>query len=146
MADAITVTEASQILGVSPKRVRQLIAERRLNKVGESPVKVSQKEVLSLHASRQNNPTATRSSVPKKDPTLAIVEVIQEMQADHWAVIREMQDEHSAQVAELVAGIKAEAQKQLLSAEMNQNNLIAEINRLKAENEALSKKRRFLGR
>jgi len=135
MADAITVTEASQILGVSAKRVRQLIAERRLNKVGESPVKVSQKEVLSLHASRQNNPTAIRSSVPKKDPTLAIVEVIREMQA-----------EHRAQVAELVEGIKAEAQKQLLSAEMNQNNLIAEINRLKAENEALSKKRRFLGR
>jgi len=135
MADAITVTEASQILGVSPKRVRQLIAERRLNKVGESPVKVSQKEVLSLHASRQNNPAAIRSSVPKKDPTLAIVEVIREMQA-----------EHRAQVAELVEGIKAEAQKQLLSAEMNQNNLIAEINRLKAENEALSKKRRFFGR
>lgn len=135
MSDEIKVTEAAPILGVSPKRVRQLIQDGQLRKLGEAPVTVSRKEVLSLHASRQSNATVTRAQVIKKDSTMAILEVI-----------KEMQEAHRLQVAELIAELKSESQKQLLSAEMNQNNLIAEINRLKAENEALSARRGFLSK
>lgn len=135
MSDSIKVTEAASLLGVSPKRVRQLIQEGQLQKASESPVTVSRKEVLSLHASRQSNPTVLRSSAIKKDSTMAILEVI-----------KEMNESHRVQVAELVAEIKAEHQKAILSSEMNQNNLIAEINRLKAENADLAKRRRLFGR
>jgi hypothetical protein len=135
MSEPISAKEASVILGVSTKRVYQFLDEGLLQKASESPVRLNKKQVLAFHASRQSNPSVIRSSAIKKDSTMAILELI-----------KEMQETHKAEVAELVSKIEQNHQREILSAEMNQNNLLAEINRLKAENEALGKRWRFFRR
>jgi hypothetical protein len=132
MSDQIKVIEAASILGVSTKRVRQYIDEGKLKQLGESPITVSRKEVLAFHASRQNNLNVKRASIIKKDSTMAILDAV-----------REMNEAHRAQVSDLIEEIKTERNKAILSAEMNQANLLAEINRLKAELESARKRRGF---
>jgi len=53
--DSYTVAQTALALGVSTKRIRQLIEQGKLIKIGESPVIVSQLEVLELKAQREKN-------------------------------------------------------------------------------------------
>lgn len=54
--DLFTVTQTALALGVSPKRVRQLIQEGKLMPVSYRPVILNQLEVLALRAKRADSP------------------------------------------------------------------------------------------
>lgn len=65
--DSYTVTEAARVIGVSPKRVRQLIAEDRLPTVPEAtPVRIPAEPVHREREKRRNVSPSTPG--PKPDP------------------------------------------------------------------------------
>jgi hypothetical protein len=62
-----TVAQAARVLGVSPKRVRQLIAEGRLTPVpGSSPTALP---ASAVHAERERRRNRVPASTPGPDPT-----------------------------------------------------------------------------
>ena len=72
MAEGYRVADAARVLGVSPKRVRQLIKEGRLPVVeGSSPIAV---EVEAVHRERERRKSRP-ASTPGPQPTPAAVAV-----------------------------------------------------------------------
>lgn len=72
MAEGYRVTDAARVLGVSPKRVRQLIQEGRLPVVeGSSPIAV---EVEAVHRERERRKSRP-ASTPGPQPAPASVAV-----------------------------------------------------------------------
>ena len=59
--DSYTVSQTALALGVSTKRIRQLIESGRLKRIGENPVQVSQLEVLELKAEREKSKVVTKT-------------------------------------------------------------------------------------
>ena len=59
-----TVRQASQLLNLSPKRVRQMITEGKLTKVNESPVLVEMRQVLALRDQREADPRYRKQPPP----------------------------------------------------------------------------------
>jgi len=73
MPDYYTVAEAAKILGLSAKRVRQLIEQERLVKRADNPIRLAQKEVLALKKEREATGQALRptSAKPATSPDLS---------------------------------------------------------------------------
>lgn len=148
MAQSVTVAEASSMLGVSPKRVRQLIAEGRLSAIEESPVKLSASEVTSLAKQRLTNASVTRAKTIKRDSTSAILEQVSKEREETLAIIASERERTLAFIQSLIETVQTTQQRELEYRETDKANLIDEINRLKAENAELklSRKKRFFNR
>lgn len=52
LEDSYSATEASKILGLSPKRIRQLVEEKKLSATQRNPLRVSAVEVLAMREKR----------------------------------------------------------------------------------------------
>lgn len=127
--DLFTVKQASMALGVSPKRVRQLIEEGKLKAHSVNPVMIKQGEVLILKEKRANSKRVQASDQSKASANSAVL-------AEIKALIEQ------SFTANQRALESAEA-----SAKRNEENLIAQINDLKAQLEAeKAKKRKIWGR
>lgn len=61
MADLYTVQQSALALGVSDKRVRQLIQEGKLTPVSHNPVMLDQVEVIKLRTVREQTPSVKRA-------------------------------------------------------------------------------------
>lgn len=73
MAEGYRVTDAARVLGVSPKRVRQLVAEGRLPVIeGSSPLAV---EVEAVHRERERRRHRTPATTPGPEAQGATVAV-----------------------------------------------------------------------
>lgn len=82
--DTYSATEAARVLGVSPKRVRQLVAQGKLDAAATDPLKLSQQQVNELREQRKGDSRAKHPAQP--DPAAvgdlgALVEKLLTMQA-----------------------------------------------------------------
>lgn len=129
MSDTYTVKQTALALGVSPKRVRQMIAEGKLKQVGSDPVTVSQLEVIDLRTKREESSKVIKARTSKQNAFYDQIEQLIQLTADT----------HKRSILAL-----EEASKR------NEENYQAQINELKAENEKLkeeiTRKRRGLFR
>lgn len=117
--DTYTVQQASMALGVTPKRVRQMIAEGKLSAHSTEPVTLKQSEVIELKINREKSGAARTPNESSKG-------VSKNANADLLAQISnliEQSSETNRRAIELVQ----------VSAERNEQNLIAQVNELKAE-------------
>ena len=126
--DIFTVKQSSMALGVSPKRVRQLIEEGKLKIYGRDPITIRQTEVLLLKDKRAKSKRVSAYEGRKSSGNSALLEEIR-------ALIEQTAS------ANLKALETAEA-----SAKRNEENLISQINDLKAEIDLLKAKKRLWGR
>jgi Asp-tRNA(Asn)/Glu-tRNA(Gln) amidotransferase B subunit len=126
-ADTFTVTQASLALGVSTKRVRQLINEGKLEAYSTNPTTLKQVEVIELKIEREKQGSA-RATNPKQSNTIASAELL-------------------AQISELISQ-STETNRRAIelvqeSAQRNETNLIARVNELQAELDRLRARRNW---
>lgn len=122
--DTFTVVQAALILGVSHKRVRQLIEEGRLKAHSRKPVTIKQAEVIELKEARQNSPRVKSAITEKAAATNQVLNEIKTLIEQSASANR-----YAIETAEAAA-------------KRNEENLINQINDLKAENEALKLRKR----
>ena len=111
-----TVRQASQLLNLSPKRVRQMITEGKLTKVNESPVLVEMRQVLALRDQREADPRYRKQ--PPPDQVTQLLENFQKIITS----VEEMNQKALTMRDEIQA--------------RNEENYLHQINQLKAELEA----------
>jgi hypothetical protein len=124
--DLYTVGQASIALGVSIKRVRQMIKEGKLTEYSRNPVTIKQLEVLALRSQR----LAEGKSVEAPHIKQAVGNS-RSIEANYLL----------DQIREIVAGSN-EANRRAIEmtndiAKRNEENLLSQINELKAELSAL---------
>jgi hypothetical protein len=127
--DTYTVQQAAMALGVTPKRVRQMIAEGKLEAYSSDPVTLKQSEVIELKINREKAGAGRVSSAQSKSATA---------NADLLAQISSLIEQSSETNRRAIELVQA-------SAERNEQNLMAQLNELRAENERL-RTRRFWSR
>ena len=117
--DTYTVKQTALALGITEKRVRQLLQEGKLTPVGETPVRIDQLEVLNLRNQREQNARVIKARGKKANATQDLVETMK-------LFLDEM---------------RASSEKQLLTLEetsrRNEENYLRQLAELKAENEKL---------
>jgi phage I-like protein len=118
-----TVRQASQLLNLSPKRVRQMITEGKLTKVNESPVLVEMRQVLALRDQREADPRYRKQ--PPPDQVTQLLDNFQKIIAS----VEEMNQK--------ALTMRDEAQAR------NEENYLNQINQLKADLEAERARRWF---
>jgi hypothetical protein len=64
--DTFTAPQTAQVLGLSVKRVRQLLSEGKLKTVARNPVRIAQIEVLTLRQDREQQGKIIRPQEQKK--------------------------------------------------------------------------------
>ena len=112
--DLYTVTQAARILGLSVKRVRQMIEEGKLTAYSLAPVKIKQLEVLALRNEREAAGKGVKSdkgAAPNTEVLLAL-NLLQETFTRQLEAVSD-------------------------SNRRNEENYLQQINQLRAENEAL---------
>ena len=114
--DVYTVPQSALALGLTVKRVRQMIKEGKLKQYGTNPITIKQVDVLEMRTQR-----AERGIAPKGKPTQGetMLEVISNLNATFLKQIEAVTD----------------------SNRRNEENLIARINALEAENDSLRQSR-----
>ena len=117
--DTYTVKQTALALGITEKRVRQLLQEKKLTPVAENPVRIDQLEVLNLRNQREQNARVIKARGKKANATQDLVETMK-------LFLDEM---------------RASNEKQLLTLEetsrRNEENYLRQLAELKAENEKL---------
>ena len=108
-----TVRQASQVLGLSPKRVRQLITEGKLKKLNSAPVMVEIVEVLALREQRENNPIYKKKPPPDQ---------VAEMLAKFGSIIAGIEQSNTRAI-----------EAQVLAYKINEENYLRQINDLRAD-------------
>lgn len=129
MSDTYTVKQTALALGVSPKRVRQMISEGKLKQLGSDPVTVSQLEVLDLRNKREQSSKVVKARTDKQNAFYDSIEQLIKLTSENQQRALSALEESSRRIEE---------------------NYLAQVNELKAENEKLkeelTKKRRGLFR
>ena len=122
--DTYSVAQSALALGVSPKRVRQLIDQGLLTKHSIEPITIKQSEVIDLKVKREQ--AGTRRGTQK---SLEVSKVSQgsDKLLERISELINQSSETNRRAIELVQE----------SAQRNEMNLIAQVNELKAENERL---------
>jgi len=106
--DIFTVPQTAKVLGLSVKRIRQILQEGKLEQYGENPVTIRQIDVLTLKQKREAEGKIARPQEPKRD---AIAEALESLSQTFTKQL------------ELVAD----------SNKRNEENLLNRINQLEAE-------------
>lgn len=121
--DLYTVGQASIALGVSIKRVRQMIKEGKLAEYGRNPVTIKQLEVLALRSQRlaegkSVEPAYLKQAIGNNRSSEASKQLLEQIQA-----IVTSSNEANRRAIEMTNEI----------AKRNEENLLSQINELKAE-------------
>jgi|DEB19_MinimDraft_3_1074340.scaffolds.fasta_scaffold05723_2 NACalpha-BTF3-like transcription factor len=129
MSDSYTVKQTALALGVSEKRVRQMIREGKLKQLGSDPVTVSQEEVLELRSKRELSSRVVKARTDKQNAFIDSVKLlIEQTSLNHQRAITALEE----------------------SSKRIEENYQRQLNELKAENdklkEDLNRKRRGLFR
>jgi hypothetical protein len=117
--DTYTVKQTALALSVTEKRVRQIIKEGKLKQVGSDPVTVAVVDVLELRAQREQNEKVQQARGKRDRDLMSSIELL----------IRQTTDSQLRAISALEE-----------SAKRNEENYLAQIAELKAENEELRKK------
>lgn len=129
MSDSYTVKQTALALGVSEKRVRQMIREGKLKQLGTDPVIVSQEEVLELRSKRELSSKVVKARTDRQNAFIDSVKLlIEQTSLNHQRAITALEE----------------------SSKRIEENYQRQLNELKAENdklkEDLNRKRRGLFR
>lgn len=116
LTNCYTAPQTAQVLGLSTKRVRQLLQEGKLTKVSDNPVLIEQLEVNQLRIERQ---ALGKSALPRTKREDKSIEMILDL-------LKGM-EENNRKMLETIAE----------SNKVKEENYLEMINRLKAENESL---------
>jgi DNA-binding transcriptional MerR regulator len=116
--DLYTVPQAAKVLGLSVKRIRQMLQEGKLEQYGENPVTIKQVEVITLRQKRESEGKIARPQEPKRD---AIAEALESLSQTFTKQL------------ELVAD----------SNKRNEENLLNRINQLETEVNSLRARKWF---
>ena len=116
--DLYTVPQTAKVLGLSVKRIRQMLQEGKLEQYGENPVTIKQIEVITLKQKRESEGKIARLQEPKRD---AIAEALESLSQTFTKQL------------ELVAD----------SNKRNEENLLNRINQLEAEVNSLRARKWF---
>jgi excisionase family DNA binding protein len=73
VADTYTVTEAAKVLRVSPRRVRQYVAEGRLEVIESGPTRLDVAAVLALREARGERAAQATAKTAGHDPALDLL-------------------------------------------------------------------------
>lgn len=114
--DTFTVPQTAKVLGLTVKRIRQMIKEGKIKQYGVNPIRLKQVDVIALRTKR-----AEQGKTPKGKPT----------QAENLATILDSLNETFRTQLELLAA----------SNQRNEENLIGRINALEGEIEFLRRRR-----
>lgn len=129
MSETYTVKQTALALGVSEKRVRQMITEGKLDQVGSDPVTVSQLQVLEIRSKREQSSKVIKARTDKQNAFLDSVKLLIEQSSTSHRLAISALEESSKRIEE---------------------NYQRQLNELKVENEKLkdelSKKRKGLFR
>lgn len=117
--DTYTVKQTALALSVTEKRVRQIIKEGKLRQVGSDPVTVAVVDVLELRAKREQSEKVQEARGKRDRDLVSSIELL----------IRQTTDSQIKAISALEE-----------SAKRNEENYLAQIAELKAENEELRKK------
>ena len=126
-ADTYSVAQSALALGVSPKRVRQLIDEGLLIKHSIAPITIKQSEVIDLKMKREQagthrNPQRTVEASRASQTTQRELDILEKITKIMESTLADKQ-------------LSIETKE--VQAQRDKDNLIAQINELKAENERL---------
>jgi len=122
--DLYTATQAAKILGLSVKRVRQLIEEGKLKAYSVAPVKIKQLDILAMRNEREAAGKGLKSDKGAATNTEVLL------------ALKSLSETFSRQLEAVSEGNRR-----------NEENYLQQINALRAENEALRQaKRRSLFR
>ena len=105
MADLYTVQQSALALGVSDKRVRQLIQEGKLTPVSHNPVMLDQIEVIKLRTIREQTPSVKRARVERVARSKSRDELLLDKFSELIAQVNENQRK---QLETVTASIEAE--------------------------------------
>ena len=127
MSDTYTVAQASSVLGLSQKRVRQLIQEGKLEQAEGSPVRVSQAQVIDLRQAREasGRSSETRTSAKASDSIDRFQAVLDEMRTNNQRAISAL--EHSLEIQETAF------REQLATTQAERDKLQAELEAMRAQ-------------
>jgi excisionase family DNA binding protein len=107
--DTYTARESAQLLGVSVKRVRQLIQEGKLKQYGSNPVRIRQTEVISLREQRAEQGKTPKPQTANQDSITQVLESLNATFRTQLEVItdsnRRNEENYLAQLAEKQARI-----------------------------------------
>jgi len=117
--DTYTVKQTALALSVTEKRVRQIIKEGKLKQLGSDPVTVAVVDVLELRAKREQSEKVQEARGKRDRDLVSSIELL----------IRQTTDSQIKAISALEE-----------SAKRNEENYLAQIAELKAENEELRKK------
>lgn len=117
--DTYTVKQTALALSVTEKRVRQIIKEGKLKQIGSDPVTVAVVDVLELRAKREQSEKVQEARGKRDRDLVSSIELL----------IRQTTDSQIKAISALEE-----------SAKRNEENYLAQIAELKAENEELRKK------
>ena len=92
--DTYTVKQTSLALGITEKRVRQLISEGKLSPVAENPIQLDQLEVLNLRNQREQNARVVKARGKKANAT-------QDLLASMKLLVDEVQKNNQKQIEAL---------------------------------------------
>lgn len=73
-ADSYGTAEAGRLLGLSPRRVRQLVADGRLVAVSSDPLRVDAKSLLELRDERRSEPATTSPATGQGEQIAAVLD------------------------------------------------------------------------
>lgn len=110
-AETYTVTQTAKILGLSVKRVRQLVQEGKLNAHSLGPVKIKQIEVLNLRNQREAQGKFAKASVTQEAVNASVLVALQGLSDTFTRQLEMVTD----------------------SNKRNEENLIGQIHQLQAE-------------
>lgn len=92
--DTYTVKQTSLALGITEKRVRQLIGEGKLSPVADNPIQLDQLEVLNLRNQREQNARVVKARGKKANAT-------QDLLASMKLLVDEVQKNNQKQIEAL---------------------------------------------
>ena len=124
MSDTYTVAQASSVLGLSQKRVRQLIQEGKLEQAEGSPVRVSQAQVIDLRQAREAQGKSA-ASPQAQDSIDRFQAVLDEMRTNNQRAISAL--EHSIEIQETAY------LGQLATVQAERDRLQAELEAMRAQ-------------
>lgn len=117
--DTYTVKQTALALGITEKRVRQLIQEGKLKQVADNPIQLDQLEVINLRNAREQNLRVVKARGKRANQSQELLESLKL----------------------IVEEVKQSNQRGLLaleeSARRNEENYQRQLSELKAENEKL---------
>lgn len=123
--DTYGTSEAARVLGVSPKRVRQLVAAGTLEAESRDPLRISQQAVHELREQRKADKRTKEPEAPAPlgdslAPLVQLVTQMQERESERIGLLLELQQQLTRAQITAQAAESLQAERDALAARVSQ--------------------------